>query len=172
MPEIMGSGTAVFDYDNDGDLDVYVIQGTRFPAGRAGSNLRFPLPEGHPEGNRMFRNELIPSGKLSFTEVTEQSGTGLKAYGMGVAAGDYDNDGHTDLYVTNFGSNALFRNNGNGTFTDVTRSAGVDDPRWSTSAAFFDYDRDGDLDLFVANYVDFTLRGHKQCFGPTGEVDH
>ena len=86
---------------------------------------------------------------------------------MGAAVGDYDNDGDPDLYVTHFGSNILFRNNGNGTFTDVTREAGVDDPRWSTSAAFLDYDRDGNLDLFLTNYVDFTVKGNKKCFAPT-----
>ena len=91
---------------------------------------------------------------------------------MGVAVGDYDNDGDSDLYVTHFGPNILFRNNGNGTFTDVTREAGVDDPRWSTSAAFLDYDRDGDLDLFLTNYVDFTLKGNKKCYAPTGEPDY
>jgi hypothetical protein len=91
---------------------------------------------------------------------------------MGAAVGDYDNDGDPDLYVTHFGSNILFRNNGNGTFSDVTREAGVDDPRWSTSAAFLDYDRDGNLDLFLTNYVDFTIKGNKKCFAPTGERDY
>jgi hypothetical protein len=90
---------------------------------------------------------------------------------MGAAVGDYDNDGDLDLYGANFGPNVLYRNNGQGTFTDVTAEAGVNDPRWSTSAAFTDYDRDGDLDLFVANYIDFTLKGNKRCYTPTGEVD-
>jgi len=154
MTEIMGSGAALFDYDRDGDLDVYLVQS-------AGE-----------QGNRLFRNELVPSGKLRFTDVTTQSAAGLKAYGMGVAAGDYDNDGFPDLYVTNFGHNVLLHNNGNGTFTDVTAQAGVDDDRWSTSAAFVDYDRDGRLDLFVLNYLDFTLQGNKRCFAPTGEPDY
>ena len=82
---------------------------------------------------------------------------------MGVAVGDYDNDGDLDLFVTSFGPETLFRNNGNGTFTDVTKEANVSDPLWSTSAVFFDYDRDGDLDLFVANYLDFTIAGNKKC---------
>ena len=102
--------------------------------------------------------------------MTDAAGVGFSGVGMGAATGDYDNDGDLDLYVTAYGSNALYRNNGNGTFTDVTRQAGVDDPRWSTSAAFVDYDRDGDLDLFVANYVDFTVAAGKSCTDPGGSA--
>jgi hypothetical protein len=91
---------------------------------------------------------------------------------MGAAIGDYDNDGFQDLYVTNFGPNILYHNNGNGTFTDVTGEAGVDDPRWSSCSAFLDYDGDGYLDLFVGNYVDFTVKGNKRCYAPTGEPDY
>src|SRR4029450_7991769 len=102
LPEIMGAGAALFDYDNDGDLDVYLVQGTLLDGG---AKLKFPFPPAKDwkPGNRLFRNELIPSGKLRFTDVTEQAGVGLVAYGMGVATGDYDNDGFIDLYVTNFG---------------------------------------------------------------------
>lgn len=171
MPEIMGSGAALFDYDNDGDLDVYLLQGTKLNSSEQ-AKLKYPTPKDWKPGNRLFRNELVPGGKLKFTDVTEAAGVGLVAYGMGAATGDYDNDGDADLYVTNFGSNVLYRNNGNGTFTDVTGQAGVDDPRWSTSAAFVDYDHDGRLDLFVCNYVDFTVKGNKPCFAPTGEVDY
>jgi hypothetical protein len=162
MPEIMGAGLALLDYDNDGDLDVYLIQGMPLGEHDTGPGL----------GNRMFRNELVPSGKLRFTDVTAAAGTGKMMYGMGAATGDYDNDGFVDLYVTGFGENVLYHNNGNGTFTDVTIAAGVQDLRWSTSAAFADYDRDGDLDLVVLNYIDFTLRGNKQCFAPSGEPDY
>jgi hypothetical protein len=172
MPEIMGSGCALFDYDGDGDLDIYLIQGTLLDNKKKLSQASFPPPRGWQPGNRLFRNELIPSGKLRFTDVTGQAGVGHIGYGMGVATGDIDNDGDVDLYVTNFGSNILYRNNRNGTFTDITREAGVDDPRWSTSAAFLDYDRDGDLDLFVANYVDFTVKSNKRCYSPTGELDY
>ena len=169
MPEIMGAGVALIDYDNDGDLDVYLVQGTTLtPNGR----LLFPPPAGCKPGNRLFRNELVPTGKLRFTDVTAQAAVGHVGYGMGVAAGDYDNDGYPDLYVTNFGSNVLYHNNGDGSFTDVTREAGVDDARWSTSAAWLDYDRDGYLDLFVLNYVDFTVQGNKQCYAATGERDY
>ena len=172
MPEIMGAGVALLDYDNDGDLDVYLIQGTMLDPGKKPEEARFPLAAGERLGNRLYRNELVPSGQLRFTDVTAQAGVGHIGYGMGVATGDYDNDGYTDLYVTNFGPNVLYHNNGNGTFTNVTREAGVEDERWSTSAAFLDYDRDGKLDLFVLNYLDFTIRGNKRCFAPTGESDY
>jgi hypothetical protein len=175
LPEIIGSGVALFDYDGDGDLDVYVIQGR-------------PLDDaagpGRGRGNRLFRNDLTVDANghrtPHFVDVTEQAHVGLDAIGMGVAVGDYDNDGRLDLYVTNFGANVLYHNNGDGTFTDVTRTAGVsvgsigsnDDPRWSTSAAFVDYDRDGWLDLFVANYVDFTVANNKICTDPVGTRDY
>ncbi len=172
LPEVMGAGVALFDYDGDGDLDVYLPQGTMLDPSKDVSQARFPPPDSHWPGNRLFRNELVPSGKLSFEDVTEEAGVGHVGYGMGTAVGDYDGDGDLDLYVTNFGPNVLYRNNGDGTFTDVTREAGVDDPRWSTSAAFVDYDRDGDLDLFFANYIDFTISNNKECFDPTGARDY
>ena len=172
MPEIMGAGVALFDYDNDRDLDVYLIQGATFDPAQDPRHAKFPPPAGWKPGNRLFRNLLSETGKLQFVDVTEQAGVGHVGYGMGVAVGDYDNDGFQDLYVTNFGRNVLYHNNGDGTFTDVTAKAGVDDPRWSTSAAWVDYDRDGHLDLFVANYLDFTVKGNKHCFAPTGERDY
>jgi hypothetical protein len=166
LPEIIGSGAALIDYDNDGDLDVYLVQGA--PMGPDGKPL-VPLPEGWKPGNRLFRNNLIPSGKLSFTDVTESAGVGHSDFGMGVAAGDYDNDGHMDLYVTNYGHNVLYRNNGNGTFTDVTKTAGVESSGWSTSAAFIDYDRDGLLDLVVVHYVDDYPA---KCYSADGRRDY
>jgi hypothetical protein len=172
LPEIMGSGCALFDYDSDGDLDVYVVQGAMLDPGKKASEALFPLPEKGSAGNRLFRNELVSSGKLRFTDVTDGSGADVNAYGMGVAVGDYDNDGRPDLYVTNFGENALLHNQGDGTFKDMTRATGTGDPRWSTGAAFFDYDRDGDLDLFVTNYVDFTVGGNKVCHTGAGDVDY
>jgi hypothetical protein len=172
LAEIMGAGAALFDYDNDGDLDVYLLQGAMLDASRGVGEARFAPPETHWPGNRLFRNELTPSGELRFRDVTAEAGVGFQGYGMGVAVGDYDGDGDLDLYVTNFGPNVLYRNNGDGTFSDVTREAGVDDPRWSTSAAFVDYDRDGDLDLYFANYIDFTITNNKECFDPTGARDY
>jgi len=166
MAEQMGAGAALFDYDNDGDLDVYMIQGGPIEATSAAS--RPP--------SRLFRNDLeIKSDgnrTIKFTDVTERAGVGWREYGMGAAVGDYDNDGDLDLFLTSFGPEALFRNNGDGTFTDVTREAGVSDPLWSTSAAFLDYDRDGDLDLFVANYLDFSLADNKICTDSVGSRDY
>ena len=172
MPEIMGAGVALFDYDNDGDLDVYMVQGTMLDPTEDPGKAKFPPPPGWKPGNRLFRNLLSETGKLEFVDVTDKAGVGHVGYGMGVAVGDYDNDGFQDLYVTNFGHNVLYHNNGDGTFTDVTVQAGVDDLRWSTSAAWVDYDRDGRLDLFVANYLDFTVKGNKQCYASTGERDY
>ncbi|MGH9159352.1 MAG: CRTAC1 family protein [Vicinamibacteraceae bacterium] len=120
----------------------------------------------------LFRNELAEGRRLRFTDVTKRSGLARRAWDMGAASGDYDDDGDPDLYVTAFGSNALYRNDGTGVFTDVTAKAGVDDPRWSTSAAFVDYDADGDLDLFSAAYVDFTEKGNKPCYDPAGQRDY
>ena len=165
--EQMGSGTALFDYDNDGDLDVFLVQG--------GSLEAAAVTTPHPAG-RLFRNDLKrgPDGTslLRFTDVTDRAGIVWLSYGMGAAVADYDNDGDLDLFVTAFGPDALFRNNGDGTFTDVTGQAGVSDPVWSTSAAFLDYDRDGDLDLFVANYLDFTIADNKRCFDAVGARDY
>ena len=166
LPEMVGSGAALFDYDNDGDLDVFLIQG--YPTGPDGKPL-VPLPAGWKPGNRLYRNNLDSSGKLTFTDVTEAAGLGHADKGMGVAAGDYDNDGYVDLYVTNYEHNILYHNNGNGTFTDVTASAGVASSGWSTSAAFIDYDRDGLLDLAVVHYVNFFPA---PCYLPRGSLDY
>src|SRR5262249_11386265 len=161
MPEMMGSGEALFDYDNDGDLDVYLVQGSTIgPGARPAAS------------SRLFMNDGVVTGVPLFTDLTDQARDGLKSVGMGVAVGDVDNDGWQDLYVTTFGSNVLFRNRGDGTFVDVTAQAHVDDPRWTTSAAFIDYDRDGDQDLFVANYVAFTRPGNKVCTDHAGARDY
>jgi len=166
MPEQMGAGAALFDYDGDGDLDVFLVQG-----GSLGAAARARVPVG-----RLFRNDLTSgvggTRTLRFTDVTAKAGLTAPLYGMGAAAGDYDNDGRVDLFVTGFGAAALFHNTGDGTFADVTAAAGVTDPLWSTSAAFVDYDRDGHLDLFVAHYLDFTVAGNKVCRDAVGARDY
>ncbi len=167
MPEIMGSGVALFDFDLDGDLDVYFLQGAMLDKSKSPGESAFSPKSG--VANRLFENRIVPDGKLNFVDVTATSGLGHDGYGMGAAVGDYDADGDPDLYVTNVGPNVLYRNNGDGTFT---AAAGPQDDRWSTSAAFVDYDRDGDLDLFFTNYVDFTARNNKECFDPTGSRDY
>ena len=177
LAEIMGPGVALFDYDNDGDLDAYAVQGG--PLTRSGSAAA------NPGGDRLYRNDLRPGSPASvaFTEVTAQSGiagragpaeTGLhrRAYGMGVAAGDIDNDGWVDLYLTRLGPDVLLRNNGDGTFSDVTRQAGITDAGWSVPASFFDFDRDGWLDLYVGNYVHYDIDADADCRGPNGAADY
>ena len=169
LHEEMGSGVAMFDYDNDEDLDVFLVQGAA-PVLTASRR-----PAGHPPTSRLFRNDLAgPSGgarRLRFTDVTDKAGVGLIGQGMGVAVGDYNNDGFLDLFVTTYGPDKLLRNNGNGTFSDVTKEAGTSDSLWSASASFLDYDRDGDLDLFVANYLVFSESDNRQCFD-TAHVRH
>ena len=172
QPEIMGPGVALFDYDNDGDLDVYLVQGRMLdPGGQA------PLTsESAPHGGRLYRNDLSVDGDgaavLRFTDVTEPSGIDARAYGMGVAAGDFTNDGCIDLYLTHFGPNQLFHNDCDGTFTDVSRTSGTADPAWSVPAAFLDFDRDGWLDLFVGNYLMYSLDRHITCEGESGHLDY
>ena len=149
LPEDMCSGAGFADYDNDGDLDLYVV------------NIPGPLTEevtSKSPGNVLYRN----NGNATFTDVTEQAGVGDQGYGMGCVFGDYDNDGDLDLYVTNYGPNVLYRNNGDATFTDVTEQAGVGAAGWSTGSAFGDFDNDGDLDLYVPNYVEYDLDSLEQ----------
>ena len=141
-----GSGCAWIDYNNDGYLDLYVMNGRYLPGVTNHSS-----PDGIHATNHLYRN----NGNGTFTDVTAEAGVGGTGYGIGVTAGDYDNDGYEDLYVTNYGSATLYHNNGNGTFTDVTKKAGVENPHFGTGAAFVDYDRDGKLDLFVGNYLKF-----------------
>lgn len=176
FPEIMGAGVALLDFDNDGDLDIYALQGAMLLSGESVDQSIFPHQGLLPPRNRLYRNDLIlqPDGtrQLQFTDVTDESGTGDFGYAMGCAVGDYDNDGDDDIYVTNHGSNIMLRNNGNGTFSDVTSEAGVDDSRWSTSTAFVDYDNDGLLDLYVANYAAFTDDINRLCRSKSGDYDY
>jgi hypothetical protein len=150
LPQIMGSGAALFDFDNDGRLDIYLLQ------------------NGGPGGarNRLYRQ--LSSG--TFQDVSGGSGLDVAGYSMGVAIGDVNNDGLPDVLVTGYKGIRLFLNNGNGTFTDVTRESGLENPLWGMSASFFDYDRDGWLDLVVVNYVDYDPS--RQCDGPSGQRDY
>ena len=174
-PEVVGAGAALFDYDNDGDLDLYLVQGNLL--GADGDRTRATVPwtgEGPPR-DRLLRNDLEHSDgrtTIRFVDVTEESGISASGYGMGVTASDLDNDGWTDLYVLNLGGNQLWRNEGDGTFTDRTEASGADDPRWSIAAAAADYDGDLDLDLFVVNYLNFSLVTHKTCLTERGEIDY
>lgn len=150
LVETVGSGCALFDYDNDGWLDILLINGGLTPDTSAAGPVRHAL----------YRN--LANGR--FREVTAQAGLeGNGSYGMGVAVGDYDNDGDRDVYITNFGPNGLYRNNGDGTFSEVTAKAGVGCSDWSTSAAFFDMDNDGDLDLYVTNYLETSFETSPHC---------
>ena len=160
--ETMPGGVALFDYNNDGLLDIFLVNG-----GRLTDPMR--LPERFDRGDPRYWNRLYRQNKDGrFTDVTEAAGlanAGIGNYGMGVAVGDYDNDGYADLYVTNYGKNVLYHNNGDGTFTDVTAKAGVEGGGWSASAGFIDYDNDGHLDLFVTRYMEWDTRISKSCGG-------
>jgi enediyne biosynthesis protein E4 len=145
--ETMGSGVAVFDYDNDGRLDIFAVNGA--PLSDPTPKGTIPHKTGPEHWNRLFHQRQDGS----FEDVTEKAGLQGMGYGMGVAVGDYDNDGYEDLYVTSYGSNKLYHNNGDGTFTDVTPQAGVGGSGWSTSAAWVDLDNDGLLDLVVLRYM-------------------
>jgi hypothetical protein len=173
FPECISGGAALIDFDNDGLLDIYLVQ----------AGYIADPPETRPT-NRLFRNNSDANG-LSFIDVTEHSGADDRGYGMGVATGDYDNDGFTDLYVTNLGPNVLFRNNvaesvfgakpratASPVFTNVTEQAGVGDPGFGASAAFLDFDLDGDLDLFVVNYVEWSVETEKFCTNAEGKEEY
>ncbi|PYV78043.1 MAG: RNA-binding protein [Acidobacteria bacterium] len=156
----MPGGVALLDYNNDGLLDIFLVNG-----GHITSPAR--QPDNFDRHNPRYWNRLYRQNHDgSFTDVTKQAGladVGDGNYGMGVAVGDYDNDGYPDIYVTNFGKNILYHNNGDGTFTDVTAKAGVAAGGWSTSAGFLDYDNDGKLDLFVTRYLDWDTKHSKPC---------
>ena len=154
LPETMGAGGLFFDYNNDGHLDIYLVNsGTLSSDAQATRNMN--------HSDLLYRN----NGDGTFTDATAEAGLQQNyGYGIGCLAADYDNDGDADLYLTNFGKNQLFRNNGDGTFTDITSHAGVGDRSWSVSASFGDFNLDGYLDLYVANYLDYQLETAHACF--------
>lgn len=147
--EFLGSGGGFFDYDSDGDLDIYLVNGA----------IQTDSPLNPAQPNTLYRN----NGDGTFTDVTKETGVGSTAYGTGTTVGDYDNDGDLDLYVTNFSEDQLYQNNGDGTFSDITTQAGVGNPNWGTSCAFADVDNDGHLDLYVANYAVYTPENDIRC---------
>jgi len=150
LPESLGPGCAFLDYDRDGWMDVFLVNSGPADFFQPANALKHALYRNNRDG--------------TFTDVTEKAGIAAPAFfGMGVAAGDYDNDGYPDLFVTGYGGTTLYHNNGDGTFVDVTRRAGITMPGWTTSAAWFDYDNDGRLDLFVCSYVDYDLRQGLLC---------
>ena len=162
MPESIGSGAAFLDYDNDGDLDIYLLNGAIHDK----KNLAGPVLRNH-----LFRQEADGT----FTDVTKTSGLGDPGYGMGVAVGDIDNDGFVDVFISNDGPDALYHNNGDGTFTNITASGGIKNPDWGISATFLDYNLDSYLDIFVTNYVKFDTSvacndrvGQRDYCGPQG----
>ena len=173
IAEIMGPGVALIDFDNDGDLDVYVVQGGVLDAGPTTPTTG---EAARTSGDRLFRNDPRPGADgrptVHFTDVTEQAWIDQHSYGMGVAAGDIDNDGWTDLLVTRLTAVALLHNNGNGTFTDITKKAGLASGTWSVSATFFDFDRDGWLDLYVGNYIRYAFDADAGCFASNGARDY
>ena len=174
-PEIMAPGVGLLDYDNDGDLDVYLVQGQMLGAGRTVQQAVF-----QPRGmlrDRLFRNDLAVAADgartLRFTDVTDQSGIDVRSYGMGVAAGDVDNDGFVDIYRTGLNGAVLLHNDGNGRFTDVTAKTGTANAgAWSVSASFVDIDRDGWLDLYVGNYLVYSVAADIDCLAVTGQPDY
>lgn len=157
MPESIGSGCAFLDYDNDGDLDIYLVNGTRHGKGNASKPA---------SSNKLFRQE----SNGTFSNVTAEAGVEDVGYGTGVAVGDIDNDGYADIYVTNYGSDTLYRNDGNGSFTNITEHAGINNQHWACSAVFLDYDLDGYLDLFVTNYVEYDAS--QKCADRSGKPDY
>jgi hypothetical protein len=176
FPEMLPGGVALFDYDNDGDLDAFLMQGEMLGEGKTLAQALIPPAGPQPLRARLYRNDLEvrPDGtrRLHFTDVTGASGIDARGYGMGVAAADVDNDGCIDLYLTYFGTNQLWRNNCNGTFTNIAQKSGTDLSGWSVSASFVDYDRDGWLDLYVGTYVQYDLKADQKCTGLTGKRDY
>jgi hypothetical protein len=175
FPEMTGQGCGLLDYDNDGDLDVYLVQGNILGPGKSMADALFPSRDPLPR-DRLFRNDLMlekdGKRKIRFVDVTDEAGLRVTDYGMGVCSADFNNDGWIDIYVTNLGPNRMLYNNGDGTFTDVTEQTKTGDSLWGSSAAAIDYDRDGLLDLYIANYVEFDLVQNKVCYARNSRRDY
>lgn len=168
-PEIVGGGCGMLDYDDDGFQDLIFVQSGALPNQPADA----APPDRSSGGSRLYRN--MTGGRdaaVTFEDVTESAGLAALGYGIGVATGDFNGDGRVDLYLTNYGANSLWGNNGDGTFSDITAQAGVGDPRWSTSASASDFDQDGDLDLYVVNYVHYDPRVNPKCYAPSTRRDY
>ena len=170
FPEIMGGGAALLDYDNDGDLDLYLVQGGILDAPVPSEDPEAEKPAPRP-GNKLFRNDSA-DGQWKFVDVTDEAGVGDTSYGMGVACADFDRDGDIDIYVTNVGPNVMYVNNGNGTFKDGTKKLKVGDGRWATSAAFFDGDGKNGLELYVVNNLAWSNAIETPCVNYYGEPDY
>ena len=155
-----GSGAMFFDYNNDGWLDIYFLNGSwlKNVNDNIGRKLRGKL------ANTLYKS----NGDGTFTDVTKKAGVGNKGYGTGCSAADFDQDGDLDLYVLNYGPNIFYRNNGDGTFTDISRASGLDSSKWSLSAPWFDYDNDGDLDVYVANYLEYDSGKFRSYYAAAG----
>ncbi|MGE4619038.1 MAG: CRTAC1 family protein [Planctomycetota bacterium] len=171
--EIVGPGSALFDYDSDGDLDVFIPQGHLLKSGVEDDPRLLGKPANHLSGGRLYRNNgNDESGVPQFVDVTELSEIKANGYGMGCAVSDIDGDGDLDLFLTNFGSDQLWQNNGDGTFTEGAKEAGLDDHRWTTSALFVDLDNDGFEDLYVCSYVNYSLETHKECYAGSSAIEY
>ncbi len=176
-PEILPPGVGLLDYDNDGDLDVYLVQGRALGRGATAAGAPAPPPRALPLRGRLYRNDLEVaadgSRTLRFSDVTEGSGIDADGFGLGVAAGDVNNDGWTDLLLTDFGPASLYLNQGDGTFRDMSDAGGIDGtPGFGVSAAFADFDRDGWLDLYVGHNVNYALDNTIECSNVTGAGDY
>ena len=176
-PEILPPGVGLLDYDNDGDLDVYLVQGRMLDEAGSPADALVPPGGSTPSTGRLYRNDLQVAADgartLRFTDVTAESGLDADGFGLGVAAGDVDNDGWTDLFLTNFGSASLYLNQGDGTFRDASATSGIDGaPGFGVSASFVDYDRDGLLDLYVGHNVNYGLDNTIECSNVTGARDY
>ena len=173
-PEILPPGVGLFAYDNDGDLDAFIVQGHMLGEGKTVADALMERSTESPLTGRLYRNDLTEgASSLRFVDVTESSGLVADGYGLGVTTGDVDNDGWIDLFVTNFGPDQLFHNNGDGTFTDISSHTGIEERNlFGVSASFVDYDRDDWLDLYVGNNVDYDLSNRTECPNPAGNRDY